>query len=119
MATFHELIVWQKAHALTLAVYGATKDYPREEIYQLTAQTRRAASSIAANIVEGHGRRGPREFRSFMNQALGSACELQYHLLLARDLGYLPRDRWAALESQTVEVVKLCKTWITKLDSES
>jgi four helix bundle protein len=116
MATFQELIVWQKAHALTLAVYQATRDYPREELFALTNQTRRAAISVPANVAEGHGRRGSREFRFFMNTALGSATELQYHLILGRDLGYIPKPEWAHLDAKTVEVIKLCKAWLAKLD---
>jgi four helix bundle protein len=76
MRSFHELLVWQKAHQ-------------REELYGLTSQIRRAASSVAANIAEGCGRDGNNEFRRFLEIAMGSASELEYHLLLARDLQLL------------------------------
>lgn len=90
MRDFRELKVWQKAHEATLDVYRATKDFPREEQFGLTAQVRRSAESIAANIAEGCGRDGDAEFARFLQIALGSASETEYHLLLAKDLGLLP-----------------------------
>ena len=89
MRSFHELLVWQKAHQLTLNVYVASRGFPREELYGLTSQIRRAASSVAASIAEGCGRDGNNEFRRFLEIAMGSASELEYHLLLARDLQLL------------------------------
>ncbi|MCC6791593.1 MAG: four helix bundle protein, partial [Thermomicrobiales bacterium] len=85
---FRELKVWEKAHRLTLATYQSTAIFPREETFGLTSQIRRAASSVPANIAEGCGRGGGDLVR-FCRIAAGSASELQYHLLLARDLGYL------------------------------
>ena len=82
----HELKVWQKAHQLTLAVYQITAPFPREELYGLTSQLRRAAASIPANLAEGCGRNGDAEFARFCSIALGSVSELDYHLLPARDL---------------------------------
>jgi four helix bundle protein len=90
MREFTDLVVWQKAHELTLSVYQATYSFPREEIYGLTSQIRRAAASVPANIAEGHGRFGDGEFHRFCTIALGSLCELEYHLILAHDLGLLP-----------------------------
>ena len=80
------LKVWQKAHQLTLKVYRITAAFPREELYGLTSQLRRACSSIAANLAEGCGRNGDMEFARFCSMAMGSASELEYHLLLAKDL---------------------------------
>ena len=80
------LKVWVKAHEVTLAIYQCTRNFPREEIYGLTSQMRRAAASIAANIAEGCGRRSDAELHRFLQIARGSARELEYHLLLARDL---------------------------------
>ena len=85
MKDFRELKVWRKAHELTLAVYQITASFPREELYGLTAQLRRAGSSIAANLAEGCGRNGDAELARFCSMAMGSASELEYHLLLARD----------------------------------
>jgi four helix bundle protein len=89
MREFHDLTVWQKAHQLTLAVYQATGSFPKEELYGLTSQIRRAAASVPANIAEGHGRFGNVEFHRFCTIAHGSLCELEYFLILASDLGML------------------------------
>ena len=91
MKDFHELKVWQKAHQLTLAVYRMTATFPREELYGLTTQLRRSCSSIPANLAEGCGRNGDAEFARFCCIAMGSASELEYHLLLARDLNLIKR----------------------------
>lgn len=85
MKDFHELKVWQKAHQLTLAVYQVTAAFPREELYGLTSQLRRCSSSTPANLAEGCGRDGDAEFARFCSIAMGSASELEYHLLLAKD----------------------------------
>ena len=92
MKDFKELRVWQKAHSLALEVYQATRSFPRDEIYGLTSQIRRAAVSVGANIAEGCGRRSDGEFARFLQIARGSASELEYHLLFARDR---PRTRQA------------------------
>jgi len=89
MKNFRDLQVWQKAHLLTPRVYQATSAFPREEVYGLTSQMRRCSASIAANLAEGCGRQGNNEFHRFLQIALGSASELEYHFLLARDLNYL------------------------------
>ena len=86
MQDFRDLKVWQKSHQLTLEVYRSTATFPREELYGLTSQIRRASSSIPANIAEGCGRNSPNELRRFLEIAMGAASELEYHLLLARDL---------------------------------
>jgi four helix bundle protein len=83
---FHDLKVWQKAHELTLAVYRTTAGFPRQELYGLTSQLRRSCASIPANLAEGCGRNGDAELARFRSIAMGSASELEYHLLLARDL---------------------------------
>jgi four helix bundle protein len=95
---FRKLTVWQKSHHLTLAVYAATRAFPKDELYGLVSQSRRCAVSIPANIAEGCGRDGGRELARFLHIASGSASELEYHMLLAGDLGYLDstlRDRLA------------------------
>ena len=86
--SFEDLIVWQKTHRFVLAVYNLTKAFPREEAYGLTAQFRRAAVSIAANIAEGFRQRGRADKLRFLNIAQGSAEECRYYLILAKDLGY-------------------------------
>ena len=89
MKDFRELAVWQHAHQNTLRVYRCTRHFPREETYGLVSQLRRCSSSVAANIAEGCGRSGNAEFGRFLAIAMGSASELEYFLLLARDLEYL------------------------------
>src|SRR5689334_19771309 len=89
MKDFRNLRVWNRAHQITLAVYKATASFPREELYGLTSQIRRCSASVAANIAEGCGRRGNAEFNRFLQISSGSASELDYHLLLARDLGFI------------------------------
>ncbi len=89
MRDFRSLKVWEKAHHLTLAVYKATGAFPKEEVYGLTSQMRRACASIPANIAEGCGRSGIAELTRFLHIALGSASELEYHVILAHDLAFL------------------------------
>ena len=89
MQSFRNLKVWEKAHALTLDIYRASESFPRSEIYGLTSQLRRSSASIGANIAEGCGRRGDLELGRFVQIAMGSASEVEYHLLLARDLAFL------------------------------
>jgi len=88
MKNFRDLIVWQKAHTLTLASYRGIAGFPRQEIYGLISRIRRCSASIAANIAEGCGKRGNPEFQRYLHIAAGSASELEYHFLLAKDLGF-------------------------------
>jgi len=101
------LKVWVKAHRLALAVYKATVSFPDQERYGLISQTRRATVSIAANIAEGCGRGGDADFGRFLQMAMGSASEVEYLLLLARDLGYLAAGSHGELEDQTTEVKRM------------
>jgi len=119
MRDFRELKVWHKAHALTLDVYRATRTFPREELYSLTNQMRRAAVSIGANIAEGAGKNSRPEFARFLCIALGSASELEYHLLLSRDLGYLVPDICEQLSQQVVETKKMLSGFIQYLGLRS
>jgi four helix bundle protein len=112
---FRELQVWQKAHELTLAVYRATASFPREELYGLTTQMRRASTSIAANLAEGCGRRGDAELSRFCSIALGSASELQYFLLLAKDLILLQAGDHDRLAQKTTEVKRMLTGLLQKL----
>jgi four helix bundle protein len=104
--SFHDLKVWQKAHALTLAVYRATATFPREELYGLTSQ-RRSCSSIPANLAGGCGRTGDAEFARFCSIAMGSASELEYHLLLARDLKLIQPKDHEELSRRTAELKRM------------
>jgi four helix bundle protein len=115
MQDFHELKVWQKAHALTLAVYRITSGFPREELYGLTSQIRRACSSIAANLAEGCGRNGDAEFARYCSIAMGSASELKYHLLLAKDLKLIKTLDYEQLSPQTTELKRMLTGLMQKL----
>src|SRR6516225_5224472 len=104
---FRELKVWQKAHELTLAVYRLTGGFPRQELYGLSSQLRRAGSSIAANLAEGCGRNGDAELARFCSMAMGSASELEYHLLLARDLKLIQPKDYDALNQRAIELKRM------------
>lgn len=104
---YSDLLTWQKAMDLTEAVYGATRVYPKDEMYGLTAQTRRSAVSVPSNIAEGQGRGSSREFVRFLAVARGSLCELETQLLLAERLKYLDRAAVAPLLQQAATVGKL------------
>jgi len=107
MEDFKNLKVWVKAHQLTLAIYQITGRFPRDEIYGLTSQIRRAAASIGANIAEGCGRRSDPEMKRFVQIARGSASELEYHLLLAKDLQHLTVDEFNDLDAKVLEVQRM------------
>lgn len=92
--TFQQLRTWQEGHSLVLEIYRLTKQYPSEEKYGLVAQIRSAAASIPANIAEGMGRRTTKDLTRFLVQARGSLQEVIYHLLLSKDLGYIPVELW-------------------------
>jgi four helix bundle protein len=104
---FRNLKVWQKAHALTLDVYRRSAGFPDHERFGLVAQLRRSCASISANLAEGCARAGDAEFARFVNIALSSASETDYHLLLARDLGYLTAVDYELLQSQVREVKRM------------
>jgi four helix bundle protein len=115
---FRQLKVWQKAHQLTLTVYRLTASLPREELYGLTTQLRRSSSSIAANLAEGCGRNGNAELARFCSIAMGSASELEYHLLLARDLKLLEVTDYDDVTQQTTEVKRILTGLLQKLTAD-
>lgn len=109
---FSDLLVWQKAHMLVLEVYKTTRVFPKEELFILTSQLRRATISIAANIVEGFRRQTLKDSLHFYKIADASLEETKYHLLLSRDLGYQKDEEYIALLSRAEEVGKLLTNWI-------
>lgn len=115
MKDFKELKVWPKAHELTTAIYGITHSFPRDEIYGLTSQVRRSATSIAANIAEGCGRRSDGELARFLRIARGFASETEYHLLLARDLRFLSESDYQSTEKKVVEVQRMLTSLVQKV----
>ena len=116
MKDFRQLKVWEKAHALTLGVYRATAGFPREELFGITSQMRRASASIAANLAEGCGRTGDGDFHRFLNIAAGSAVELEYFLLLARDLNLLSTGTYEQLEGGILEVQRMLASLLRTVD---
>jgi four helix bundle protein len=118
MKNFRDLTVWQKSHELTLATYRHTSQFPGEERYGLTSQMRRSAASIAANIAEGCGRGGNSEFHRFLTIAMGSASELEYHLVLAKDLDYLDPTAYVSLNDRTVEIKRMLSSLLRRVDEE-
>ncbi|HEV7475366.1 MAG TPA: four helix bundle protein [Pyrinomonadaceae bacterium] len=115
MRDFRQIKVWAKAHELTLGIYKTTSRFPREELYGLTSQLRRASASIPANIAEGFGRGGNAELARFLQIGMGSAYETEYHALLAKDLGFISAEAHAALEHQIVEVKRMLAALLLKV----
>lgn len=107
MKDFRKLKVWEKAHLLTLVIDRESEAFPRIELFGITSQMRRASASIAANIAEGYGRGTDGELRHFFNTAAGSAVELEYFLLLAKDLGLVRSELYIDLQNQVVEVERM------------
>ena len=118
MKDFRDIKVWQKAHNLTLEIYKATRSFPKDELYTLVSQIRRASVSIPANVAEGCGRGTDSELRQFLQIVMGSASELEYHLLLARDLGYLETAKYEPLNDQVTEVKRMLASFIQKLKAD-
>ena len=107
MQDFRNLEVWRKGHSLTLEIYRITGRFPSHELYGMTSQIRRAASSIPANIAEGCGRYGNAELTRFLRIAIGSSSELEYHILLAHDLNYIDKQEYDELSKRVIEVRRM------------
>lgn len=105
--SFTDLKAWQEGHRLVLMVYEATKDYPKEEIFGLTSQSRKCAVSITSNIAEGFSRQSIKEKVQFYSISLGSVTELQDQLLIARDVGYLPKEKFGVIAAQSIKEHKI------------
>ena len=105
--TFQDSDAWSSAHEFTLSVYRESSNFPKAELFGLTSQIRRAASSVAANLAEGFGRHSPRELLRFTRIANGSLQEAKYFLVLARDLSYLAKDQFAPLWKQATRTGQL------------
>lgn len=115
MKDFRELNVWEKSHQLTLEIYKMTTGFPKVEQYGLTSQLRRASSSIGLNIAEGCGRGSDADFKRFLYFSFGSACEVEYCLILVLDLNYIASDKHAELQSLIEEIKKMLSALIEKL----
>jgi len=119
MRDFHRLKVWARAHQLELDVYRSTRTFPKDELYGLTSQMRRSAASICANIAEGCGRRSAVDFARFLDNAMGSASELEHHVLLGADLSLLDPATHVALNSAVIEVKRMLAGLLRTLRAES
>ncbi|MHB1687431.1 MAG: four helix bundle protein [Ignavibacteriaceae bacterium] len=118
MKDFRNLEVWGKSHLLTLDIYKTTQSFPKDEIFGLTSQIRRASVSIPSNIAEGCGRGSDAELGRFSQIAMGSASELEYQILLANDLKYLKNDIYNELSYKIIEVKKMLASFINKLKAD-
>lgn len=107
MRDFKKYDIWHKSHKFTMEVYKYTSSFPKDEIYGLRSQLRRAASSIPTNIVEGAGRQGDKQFARFIDIATASACESEYLLILTRELCYLSKEHFERLEKKITEIKKM------------
>lgn len=118
MQDFHQLKVWEKAHAVVVEICTATKRFPKEEIYGLTSQLRRSAASVPTNIAEGCGRGTQKELAQFLQVAMGSASEVEYLLVLANDRNYLEDKSYSQFCENIVEIKKMLTSLILKLRTE-
>lgn len=117
MGDYRKLAVWEKAHHLAVAIYRLTRDFPKEELYGLTSQIRRAAVSIPSNLAEGSGKNTDAEVARFTRISLGSAKELEYQLLLARDLGYVADPAYQTLDTDVKQVLRMLAGFLQKLNA--
>lgn len=117
MKNFRDMVVWQKSHELTLAVYKVTQAFPKDELYGLVSQLRRSSSSIPCNIAEGCGRRGNGEFHKFLQIATGSASEVEYQLFLSHELGYMSNEEYLKLSRDVIEVKKMLAGLINRVEA--
>jgi len=112
---YKTLIVWKRSYNFTIDIYRVTKKFPREELFGLTSQLRRAASSIPVNIAEGYTRSSPREYTQYLLIAKGSCAEVETLLLMVRDLDYISQEEFAYLDNSRQEIAKLLQGLINSL----
>ena len=117
MKEFRQLMVWKKAHAITLSIYRMTTAFPKEETYGLTSQMRRCSASVAANIAEGCGRTGNGDFHRFLNMAAGSLFELEYFVLLSSDLSYMSPRSYETLTRDIREAQRMLASLLRKVEA--
>ena len=113
--SFRDLLVWQRAIQMSLAIYRLTSGFPKEELYGLTSQIRRAGVSVASNVAEGYGRLSTGEYKQFLGMARGSNSEVQTQLVIARELGYGNQQVLHEAESLSFEVGKMLLAILRKL----
>jgi four helix bundle protein len=115
---FRKLKVWEEGHKMTLAAYKITSEFPKQELFGLTSQIRRCSASIPANIAEGCGRVGNTELHRFLQIACGSASELEYHFLLAKELGYISQQIYDDAYRQLLDLKRMLVALTRKVGSE-
>ena len=115
MKDFKKQVIWQRSHTLTVEIYKATKSFPKEELYGLTSQIRRAIVSVPTNIAEGCGRRTNAELANFLNIASGSASEVEYELLIAKELEYITADQYNSWTQEICEIRSMLAAYMHKL----
>ena len=115
MRNFQELLVWQKGHELTLKVYKISSSFPKEELFGLSSQIRRSAASVPTNIAEGCSRNSNAEMKRFLIISTGSCSELEYQIILAKDLGYIPESAFKELSESAITIRRMLHTFIQRL----
>lgn len=115
MRDFKELAIWKRSHKLTLEIYLLTRNFPKEETFGQVSQIRRAVASIPTNIAEGCGRQTIAEFLNFLNIASGSASEVEYELLLAKDLGYMTNEQYMYMSQEVRSIRSMLSAYMAKL----
>ena len=116
MKSYKELIVWQKSYDLTLQIYAISRKFPKEELFGLTSQIRRASVSIPSNIAEGSARAGTKEFIQFLRIAYGSGAELETQLLLCKDLSLINEKEYTTISLLLTEIMKMLNSLMAKLN---
>jgi len=117
MLSFYELNFWKRSHELCLKIYNITRDFPKPEVYGVTSQIRRSSSSVPTNIAEGCGRRSKKEFGYFLNIACGSLSEVEYQLILSKDLNYISEEISKLLINEVIEIRKMIYTYISRIQN--
>lgn len=118
MRDYKKLIVWQRAHQLVLSVYRVTRDFPREERFNLTSQIRRAATSIPTNIAEGCGKFTQRDFAKFLQDAFGSVQEVEYLTFLSFELAYFKKETYSRVDKDVNEIKAMLIKLLQKIRNE-
>jgi len=118
LRNYRDLKVWSKSYGLSLELYRLSRSFPKEELYGITSQLRRAAVSIGANLAEGCGRRTNAEMARFVRISMGSASELDHHLLLCKDLGFLQDEDYKRTSRGLVEIRKMLAALLDSIEAE-
>ena len=119
MRNFQELSIWQRSHLLTLKIYSVSKNFPKDEMFGITSQMRRSSSSIPTNIAEGCGRNSNSEMKRFLVISTGSSSELEYQLILAKDLQFLSQTTYKELHNELIAIRKMIFAFIKNLKTDT